>query len=67
MINMLPTSIASSVAYSMRRRTHAANLLMTCRSYPNGVAALLDVLRRLHGDECGPLRRLVELARLLPP
>lgn len=67
MINMLPASIASSVAYSARRRTHAANLLTTCRGYPHGLADLLDVLRRLHGDDCTPLRRLVELAPLLPP
>lgn len=66
-INMLPPSIASSVAYSVRRRTHVANLLTTCRGYPNGVAYLLDVLRLMHGDDCIPLRRLVELTPLLPP
>jgi hypothetical protein len=65
-INQLPGSIASSVAYSTRRRTHTINLLNACRDYTGGVKALINLIRRIDGEDCRPLRRLVELAARLP-
>lgn len=61
MIAQLPAPIASAVAYSPRRRTHAINVLTACRSYPAGLAILVEVLRAIDGEESNPLPRLAGL------
>ena len=62
-INRLPRAIANSVAYSARRRTHVMNLLLACRTYPDGVNSLFRLLRAVEGDDCLPLLHLTELAK----
>jgi hypothetical protein len=67
LINLLPPAIASSVAYSPRRKMHVLNLLSACRDYPDGIASLIRVIRDVDGERCQPLLRLAELATQLPP
>ncbi|HEX5120263.1 MAG TPA: TIR domain-containing protein [Pseudonocardiaceae bacterium] len=61
MIAQLPHHIASAVAYSPRRRTHAMNVLTACRGYPEGLSILVQVLRAIDGDDSIPLPHLADL------
>jgi len=59
-VSELPTEIRTSIRRNPADRFDVANIVTTCLNYPNGIAQLVETLRRYEGDSV-PMRRVDEL------
>jgi hypothetical protein len=61
LIDLLPPDIANTVPYNPVARLHVLALVQTCMRHDDGLAHLLDAVRRLDGETSTAVRHIEEI------